>query len=86
VTQTLETLSMAAQAGYASLVSHRSGATGDTFIADLAVAANTGQSKSGAPARSERLAKYNRLMAIETQLGDAAHFAGTSAFPRLARR
>ena len=63
-------------------MSHRSGETEDTTIADLAVAVNSGQIKSGAPARSERVAKYNQLLRIEEELGDAAEFAGRSAFPR----
>ena len=64
------------------MFSHRSGETEDTTIADLAVAVNSGQIKSGAPARSERVAKYNQLLRIEEELGDAAEFAGRSAFPR----
>jgi enolase len=64
------------------MLSHRSGETEDTTIADLAVAVNAGQIKTGAPARSERVAKYNQLLRIEEELGDAAVFAGRSAFPR----
>ena len=64
------------------MISHRSGETEDTTIADLAVAVNAGQIKTGAPARSERVAKYNQLLRIEEQLGDAARYAGRSAFPR----
>jgi enolase len=64
------------------MVSHRSGETEDTTIADLAVAVNSGQIKTGAPARSERVAKYNQLLRIEEELGDAAVYAGRSAFPR----
>ena len=64
------------------MFSHRSGETEDTTIADLAVAVNSGQIKSGAPARSERVAKYNQLLRIEEELGDAAEFAGRAAFPR----
>ena len=64
------------------MISHRSGETEDTTIADLAVATNAGQIKAGAPARSERVAKYNQLLRIEEQLGDAARYAGRSAFPR----
>ena len=65
---------------YAFIVSHRSGETEDTFIADLAVATNAGAIKTGAPARTERTAKYNRLLQIETQLGDKARYAGNTIF------
>jgi enolase len=68
------------------MMSHRSGETEDTTIADLAVATNCGQLKTGAPARSERVAKYNQLLRIEEVLDDAARYAGVAAFPRLARR
>lgn len=85
VTETLDTARMALHAGYTCLVSHRSGETEDTSIADLAVALNCGQIKSGAPARGERVAKYNRLLDIERQLGPAAAFAGGAAFPRFSR-
>lgn len=74
---------MAQRAGYACLVSHRSGETQDTSIADLAVALNCGQIKAGAPARGERVAKYNRLLHIERALGENAVFAGKTAFPQL---
>jgi enolase len=84
VTETLEAIDMAHAAGYTSVVSHRSGETEDTTIADLAVAANTGQIKTGSLSRSDRVAKYNQLMRIEDQLGDEAVYAGRSAFPRLA--
>ena len=67
---------------YRCMVSHRSGETEDVTIADLAVATNAGQIKTGAPARSERVAKYNQLLRIEEKLGDAAVYAGKSAFPR----
>ncbi len=70
---------MAHNAGYRCLVSHRSGETDDTFIADLVVATGAGQIKTGAPARSERGAKYNQLMRIEEQLGDRARYAGRAA-------
>ncbi len=80
LTETLAAIEMAAHAGYTSVISHRSGETEDTTIADLAVATNAGQLKTGAPARSERVAKYNRLMAIEAALGPAARYAGFSAF------
>jgi enolase len=73
---------MAKRAGYTSVMSHRSGETEDTTIADLAVATNCGQIKSGAPARSERVAKYNQLLRIEEELDDAARYAGLGAFPR----
>jgi enolase len=66
------------------MMSHRSGETEDTTIADLAVATNCGQIKTGAPARSERVAKYNQLLRIEEELDDAARYAGRAAFPRLA--
>jgi len=80
VTETLDTARLALTSGYACLVSHRSGETEDTSIADLAVALNCGQIKSGAPARGERVAKYNRLLAIERGLGQDAVFAGKDAF------
>ena len=73
---------MAHNAGYKTMMSHRSGETEDTTIADLAVALGSGQIKTGAPARSERVAKYNQLLRIEQELGDAAVYAGRSAFPR----
>ena len=82
LTETLEAIEMAKQAGYACVMSHRSGETEDTTIADLAVACNTGQIKTGAPCRSDRVAKYNQLLRIEEQLGEAAVYAGRSAFPR----
>src|SRR5690554_6604318 len=82
LTETLDAVNMAHRAGYACMISHRSGETEDTTIADLAVATNAGQIKTGAPARSERVAKYNQLLRIEEELGDAAVFAGASAFPR----
>jgi enolase len=66
------------------VISHRSGETDDTTISDLAVATNCGQIKTGAPARGERVAKYNQLLRIEELLGDAARYAGVGAFPRLA--
>ncbi|CAB3793665.1 Enolase [Paraburkholderia caffeinitolerans] len=80
VTETLDTAQLAFSAGYTCLVSHRSGETEDTSIADLSVALGCGQIKSGAPARGERVAKYNRLLAIERMLGDDARFAGRAAF------
>ncbi|HEY1391577.1 MAG TPA: phosphopyruvate hydratase [Ktedonobacterales bacterium] len=80
LTETLATIEMAIRAGYTAVISHRSGETEDTTIADLAVATNVGQIKTGAPTRSERVAKYNRLLAIEAELGASARFAGNSAF------
>jgi enolase len=80
VTETLETIRMASEAGYTSVISHRSGETEDTFIADLAVATIAGQIKTGSACRSERVAKYNRLLRIEERLGDAATYPGRSAY------
>jgi len=82
VTETLDAVILAQRAGYACMISHRSGETDDTFIADLSVATNAGQIKTGAPARGERVAKYNQLLRIEEHLGDAARYAGAAAFPR----
>ena len=82
LTETLEAVDMAHRANYRSMLSHRSGETEDTTIADLAVATNCGQIKTGAPARSERVAKYNQLLRIEEELGDGALYAGRNAFPR----
>ena len=82
LTETLDAVDMAHKAGYRSMMSHRSGETEDTTIADLAVAARCGQIKTGAPARSERVAKYNQLLRIEESLGKRASFAGKGAFPR----
>ena len=84
VTETIEAIEMAAGAGWRSVISHRSGETEDTTIADLAVALNTGQIKTGSISRSERIAKYNRLLRIEEELGEAAEYAGRSAFQALA--
>jgi enolase len=80
LTETLETISTARQAGYTTVISHRSGETEDTFIADLAVATGAGQIKAGAPSRSERVAKYNRLLQIEEEVGTAAEYPGRAAF------
>ena len=80
VSETLDAIKMAHKAGYTAIVSHRSGETEDTTIADLAVSLNAGQIKTGAPSRSERVAKYNRLLRIEEELGDAAVYAGYGAF------
>jgi enolase len=82
LTETLDAISMAQTAGYTAVISHRSGETEDTFIADLAVAVNAGQIKTGAPARSERVAKYNQLLRIEDELGSAARYAGRGVFRR----
>jgi enolase len=82
LTETAEAVEMAHRAGFRSMMSHRSGETEDTTIADLAVAFNCGQIKSGAPARTDRVAKYNQLLRIEEDLDDAARYAGRSAFPR----
>jgi enolase len=80
VTETVEAIEMAKEHGYTAVVSHRSGETEDTSIADLVVALNAGQIKTGAPARSERTAKYNRLMLIEEDLGEDARYPGWAAF------
>ena len=76
LTETLEAIDMASKAGYSAVISHRSGETEDTTIADLVVATGAGMIKTGAPARSERVAKYNRLLQIEAELGEAAAYAG----------
>lgn len=80
VSETLDAIKMAHNAGYTAIVSHRSGETEDTTIADLAVAMNSAQIKTGAPSRSERVAKYNQLLRIEEELGDSAVFPGKAAF------
>ena len=85
LSETLDAVSLAQRHGMSAIISHRSGETEDTFIADLAVATNAGQIKTGAPARSERVAKYNQLLRIEEQLGAAAHYPGVKAFPRYSR-
>ncbi|WP_347756353.1 phosphopyruvate hydratase [Agrococcus sp. ProA11] len=82
LSETLDAIRIATKAGYGSVLSHRSGETEDTTIADIAVAVNCGQIKTGAPARSERVAKYNQLLRIEEDLGDAAEYAGAGAYPR----
>lgn len=84
LSETLDAVTMAQTHGYTAVLSHRSGETEDTTIADLAVATNCGQIKTGAPARSERVAKYNQLLRIEEQLGSIARYAGAGAFPRFA--
>jgi enolase 1/2/3 len=85
LTETLDTMALAREAGYACVMSHRSGETEDTTIADLAVATNCGQIKTGAPSRSDRVAKYNQLLRIEEELGDRASYPGWDAFPRFRR-
>jgi enolase len=82
LTETLDSVELAHRSGFRCMMSHRSGETEDTTIADLAVATNCGQIKTGAPARSERVAKYNQLLRIEDELGEAARYAGAAAFPR----
>ncbi len=82
LTETLDAVALAHHSGYRTMISHRSGETEDTTIADLAVAVGSGQIKTGAPARTERVAKYNQLLRIEEALGDAARYAGDLAFPR----
>jgi len=82
LTETLDAVALAQRNGMKAIISHRSGETEDTFIADLAVATNAGQIKTGAPARSERVAKYNQLLRIEEELQDAAYYPGVAAFPR----
>ena len=84
LTETLDAVSLAHHSGYRTMMSHRSGETEDTTIADLVVAVGSGQIKTGAPARGERVAKYNQLLRIEEALGDAARYAGDLAFPRFA--
>ena len=85
LTETLDTIRLAHDAGYATVISHRSGETEDTTIADLAVATGAGQIKTGAPSRTDRVAKYNQLLRIEEELGDEADFPGWAAFPRFRR-
>jgi enolase len=85
LTETLDAIALAREAGYAVVISHRSGETEDTTIADIAVATGAGQIKTGAPSRSDRVAKYNQLLRIEEELGDRAAYPGWSAFPRFSR-
>ncbi len=80
LTETLEAIAIAREAGYSAVISHRSGETEDTTIADLAVATGAGQIKTGAPSRSDRTAKYNQLLRIEEELGEAASYPGVRAF------
>ena len=86
LTETMNAIAMATKSGYTSVISHRSGETEDTFIADLAVATNAGQIKTGAPCRSDRVAKYNQLLRIEEYLGSQAIYPGTSAFFNLRKQ
>ncbi|HTQ09002.1 MAG TPA: phosphopyruvate hydratase, partial [Fimbriimonadaceae bacterium] len=86
LTETMAAIDMARRAGYTSVISHRSGETEDTTIADLVVATNSGQIKTGAPNRTDRICKYNQLLRIEEMLGSTAVFAGKSAFGKLASR
>ena len=83
ITETLATIEMARRANYSTVISHRSGETEDTTIADLAVATNAGQIKTGSLCRTDRVAKYNQLLRIEQQLGEGAVYPGKAAFPRL---
>ena len=83
LTETLEAVRMAHRAGYTSVMSHRSGETEDTIIADLAVACDCGQIKTGSASRTDRIAKYNQLLRIEEELGQSARYAGRSAFKAL---
>ena len=80
LSETLDTIKMANRAGYTAVVSHRSGETEDTTIADVSVAVNAGQIKTGAPSRTDRVAKYNQLLRIEDELGAAAYYPGMKAF------
>ena len=80
LSESLDAIEMAKAAGYRSMISHRSGETEDSFIADLAVAVNAGQIKTGSASRSDRLAKYNRLLAIVAELGERARYLGRAAF------
>ena len=85
LSETLEAVQMAQEAGWTAIISHRSGETEDTTIADLAVATNAGLIKTGAPARGERTAKYNRLLRIAEELGERAQYAGVGAIPQASR-
>jgi enolase len=86
LTETLDVIELARTSGYAVVISHRSGETEDTTVADLAVATGAGQIKTGAPSRTDRVAKYNQLLRIEEELGDRAAYPGRDAFPRAARQ
>jgi enolase len=83
LTETFEAIEMAKRAGYTAVISHRSGETEDSTIADIAVATNSGQIKTGAPSRTDRVAKYNQLLRIEDQLGDTARYDGLKSFYNL---
>ena len=83
LTETLDAISMARSAGFTTVISHRSGETEDTFIADLAVATNAGQIKTGSASRSDRIAKYNQLLRIEEELGSQGNYSGKSAIKAL---
>ena len=85
LTETLKAIKMAKEAGYTAIISHRSGETEDTTIADIAVATNAGQIKTGAPSRSDRVAKYNQLLRIEEELGEKAQYLGANAFYNLSK-
>jgi enolase len=82
LTETLEAIEMAKRAGYTTVISHRSGETEDATIADVAVATNAGQIKTGSASRTDRIAKYNQLLRIEEELGTSARYAGSGAFKR----
>ena len=85
LSETLDAIALAHDSGYAAVISHRSGETEDTTIADLAVATGVGQIKTGAPSRTDRVAKYNQLLRIEEELGERAVYPGLGAFPRARR-
>jgi enolase len=85
LTETLDAIELARAAGYASVISHRSGETEDTTIADIAVATGAGQIKTGAPSRTDRVAKYNQLLRIEEELGAEARYPGWDVFPKARR-
>jgi len=82
LTETFDAIEMAKRAGYTCVISHRSGETEDSTIADVAVAANTGQIKTGSASRTDRIAKYNQLLRIEAELGESGHYPGLAAFGR----
>ena len=86
ITETMDAIEMAKKAGFTAVVSHRSGETEDTFIADLVVATNAGQIKTGAPSRTDRVAKYNQLLRIEEELADTAIYGGLDAFYNVAKK
>ena len=83
VTETIQTVEMARNAGFGAIISHRSGETEDTTIADLAVATNAGQIKTGSVSRTDRVAKYNQLLRLEEELGTTGHYAGRSAIKQI---